>query len=98
MARREGSGAGWPCRDDAAPRSSRSGRSARNSRRPSTTGLPARIAGVPRQQAPRGTRDLLPAERAAFARLERIALDLATRYGYQPIETPLFEQSEVFER
>jgi histidyl-tRNA synthetase len=53
---------------------------------------------VPRCQAPRGTRDLLPAERAAFARLERIALDLATRYGYQPVETPLFEQSEVFER
>jgi len=53
---------------------------------------------VPRCQAPRGTRDLLPAERAAFARLERIALDLATRYGFQPIETPLFEQSEVFER
>ncbi len=98
MARREVSGAGRPCSDDAAPRSSRSGRSARNSRRPSTTGLPARIAGVPRQQAPRGTRDLLPAERAAFARLERIALDLATRYGYQPIETPLFELSEVFER
>jgi histidyl-tRNA synthetase len=40
----------------------------------------------------------LPAERAAFARLERIALDLATRYGYQPIETPLFEQSDLFER
>lgn len=37
-------------------------------------------------------------ERAAFARLERIALDLAARYGYLPIETPLFEQSEVFER
>ncbi|CAN5739723.1 histidine--tRNA ligase [soil metagenome] len=53
---------------------------------------------MPRYQAPRGTRDLLPADRAAFARLERIALDLATRYGYQPIETPLFEQSEVFER
>ncbi|MDQ3448592.1 MAG: histidine--tRNA ligase [Chloroflexota bacterium] len=53
---------------------------------------------MPRPQAPRGTRDLLPAERAAFARLERIALDLATRYGYQPIETPLFEQSDLFER
>jgi len=49
-------------------------------------------------QAPRGTRDLLPAERAAFGRLERSALGLATRYGYQPIETPLFEQSELFER
>ncbi len=53
---------------------------------------------MPRYQAPRGTRDLLPPERAAFLRLETIARDLATRYGYQPIETPLFEQSEVFER
>ncbi len=53
---------------------------------------------MPKYQAPRGTRDLLPADRAAFLRLEAIARDLATRYGYQPIETPLFEQSEVFER
>ncbi|HEX5466801.1 MAG TPA: histidine--tRNA ligase [Candidatus Limnocylindrales bacterium] len=49
-------------------------------------------------RAPRGTRDLLPAERAVFARLEAIAADLGRRYGYAPIETPLFEQSEVFER
>jgi histidyl-tRNA synthetase len=53
---------------------------------------------MPRYQAPRGTRDLLPPERAAFLRLEGIARDLTTRYGYQPIETPLFEQSDVFER
>jgi histidyl-tRNA synthetase len=31
-------------------------------------------------------------------RLERIAGDLAARYGYRPIETPLFEQTAVFER
>ncbi|MET0772165.1 MAG: histidine--tRNA ligase [Candidatus Limnocylindrales bacterium] len=51
-----------------------------------------------RPQAPRGTRDLLPAERAVFLRLEAVARDLTTRYGYQAIETPLFEQAEVFER
>ncbi len=51
-----------------------------------------------RPQAPRGTRDLLPAERAAFLRLEGIARGLTDRYGYLPIETPLFEQAEVFER
>ena len=28
----------------------------------------------------------------------RIARGLTDRYGYQPIETPLFEQAEVFER
>lgn len=49
-------------------------------------------------RAPRGTRDLLPAERRVWARLERAASDLAGRYGYHPIETPLFEQSAVFER
>src|SRR4029079_7565088 len=45
-----------------------------------------------------GTRDLLPAERAVFVRLETVARDLTTRYGDQAIETPVFEQAEVFER
>jgi histidyl-tRNA synthetase len=49
-------------------------------------------------RAPRGTRDLLPAERAAFRRLETVATDLARRYGYREIETPLLEQAAVFER
>ena len=49
-------------------------------------------------QAPRGTRDLLPAERAAFRRLETVATDLARRYGYREIETLLLEQTAVFER
>ena len=49
-------------------------------------------------RAPRGTRDLLPGDRAAFARLEGIAADLSARYGYHGIETPLFEESAVFER
>jgi histidyl-tRNA synthetase len=53
---------------------------------------------MPTFRAPRGTRDLLPPERTAMIRLERIAADLATRYGYRPIETPLFEQTAVFER
>src|SRR4051812_28679204 len=53
---------------------------------------------MPTFRAPRGTRDLLPAERSAFIGLERIAADLAARYGYRPIETPLFEQTAVFER
>ena len=53
---------------------------------------------MPTFRAPRGTRDLLPADRIALLRLERIASDLAQRYGYRPIETPLFEQVAVFER
>ena len=53
---------------------------------------------MPTYRAPRGTRDLLPVERAAFARLERLARELAARYGYREIEVPLFEQGAVFER
>ena len=53
---------------------------------------------MPAFRAPRGTRDLLPPERVGIARLERLAAELAARYGYHPIETPLFEQAAVFER
>ncbi len=49
-------------------------------------------------RAPRGTRDLLPTETATWTRLERLAADLAARYGYRRIETPLFELTDVFER
>jgi histidyl-tRNA synthetase len=53
---------------------------------------------MPTFRAPRGTRDLLPPETATWTRLERLAADLSERYGYRRIETPLFEQTEVFER
>jgi histidyl-tRNA synthetase len=53
---------------------------------------------MPTYRAPRGTRDLLPAETPLWTRLERLAADLAARYGYRRIETPLFEQTDVFER
>jgi histidyl-tRNA synthetase len=49
-------------------------------------------------RAPRGTRDLLPDDRSVFDRLERLGSELAERYGYRPIETPVFEQAAVFER
>ena len=53
---------------------------------------------MPIFRAPRGTRDLLPTDRPAWARVERIAKELAARYGYREIEVPLFEQAAVFER
>jgi histidyl-tRNA synthetase len=53
---------------------------------------------MPAFQAPRGTRDLLPSETPLWTYLERTAADLAARYGYRRIETPFFEQTEVFER
>jgi histidyl-tRNA synthetase len=53
---------------------------------------------MPTIRAPRGTRDLLPPETAAWTRLERLAAELAARYGYRRIETPLFELADLFER
>ena len=53
---------------------------------------------MPKFQAPRGTRDILPAEMVTWRRLEDKARELAGLYGYQPIETPMFEDSAVFER
>ena len=53
---------------------------------------------MPLFRAPRGTHDLLPADRAALGRLEGLAANLAATYGYRPIETPMFEQTGVFER
>jgi histidyl-tRNA synthetase len=48
--------------------------------------------------APRGTRDLLPEEAAAWNRVEEAARDLAQRYAFDRIDTPLFERVELFAR
>jgi histidyl-tRNA synthetase len=53
---------------------------------------------VTRIQAPRGTRDRLPDEAAAWARAEEAAADLAVRYGFERIDTPLFEATDLFVR
>jgi histidyl-tRNA synthetase len=53
---------------------------------------------MPTFRAARGTRDLLPDETPTWTRLERLAADLAARYGYRRVETPMFEQVGVFER
>ena len=49
-------------------------------------------------QAPEGTKDLLPDEAAFWARFKATAANVCGRYGYAPIETPLFEQTELFVR
>lgn len=48
--------------------------------------------------APRGTRDLLPEDGAAWSRAEELARDLSRRYAFDRIETPLFERIELFRR
>ena len=53
---------------------------------------------MPQMTAPRGTRDLLPEEAAAWTRVEAVARDLARRSGFARIEIPLFERVELFAR
>jgi histidyl-tRNA synthetase len=51
-----------------------------------------------RFQAPRGTFDILPGEQAARRRVNAAALELFERAGYGGIDTPLFEDTELFAR
>jgi histidyl-tRNA synthetase len=52
----------------------------------------------PKLTAPRGTRDLLPEDAPLWNRAEAIARDLARRYAFERIETPLFERVELYAR
>ncbi|WP_251197854.1 histidine--tRNA ligase [Anaerotardibacter muris] len=49
-------------------------------------------------QAPKGTTDLLPRESRIWDHFKRTAFGVFSRYGYEPIETPIFEQTELFVR
>ncbi len=49
-------------------------------------------------QALRGTRDILPEEVFYWQHLEAVARELLQRSAYQEIRTPLFEQTDLFER
>src|SRR6476646_8616055 len=49
-------------------------------------------------QAPRGTFDILPEAARARARLESAAAAVFARAGYEPIATPSFEDTALFER
>ena len=51
-----------------------------------------------RYQAPKGTQDLLPAQARTWAAFRRRAQEVFSLYGYEPIETPVFELSELFTR
>jgi histidyl-tRNA synthetase len=48
--------------------------------------------------APRGTADLFPPESGRWSALEARMHELAARYGYGEIRTPLFESTELFVR
>ena len=49
-------------------------------------------------QAPRGTADRLPDEQRYWRYIEAAAQDLAARFGYGRIDTPVFEDSDLFVR
>lgn len=49
-------------------------------------------------QAPKGTTDLLPAAWRVWDHFKKSAFGVFARYGYEPIETPIFEQTELFVR
>ena len=51
---------------------------------------------MPSYQAPRGMRDLLPEEAAAFDTLQAVIEARALRYGYPRIATPVVEDRGVF--
>src|SRR3989454_6980940 len=53
---------------------------------------------MPTYQAPRGMRDLLPAEAAALDALQAVVQARALRYGSPRIVTPVVENAEVFRR
>ena len=57
-----------------------------------------RRAGAQRPQAPRGTYDVLPDQAATRAGLEDAARRILEPAGYERIETPTFEATELFAR
>lgn len=51
-----------------------------------------------RIEAPRGTHDLLPSDQPLWERIVGEANGLCERYGYRRIQTPVFEDTELFSR
>ena len=52
----------------------------------------------PLYRAPRGTHDILPADRPYWNRVEQVAHTLSRRYGFRKIDTPTFEDTGLFIR
>jgi histidyl-tRNA synthetase len=53
---------------------------------------------VSRLQAPRGTFDVLPEDGRRRLELARLADEVLARAGYEPFDTPVFEDTELFAR
>ena len=48
--------------------------------------------------APRGTKDILPAEVESWRFLESVLRQVSASYGFKEIRTPIFEHTELFKR
>lgn len=49
-------------------------------------------------KVPRGTQDILPGQSEKWQKVEEIIRQLCQVYRYQEIRTPIFEQTELFQR
>ena len=49
-------------------------------------------------RAPRGAKDILPDEQPWWEHVDRTAADLLALYGFQRIDTPIFEEADLFVR
>ena len=49
-------------------------------------------------RAPRGTSDILPEEQNYWSYVKQKAADICRLYGYERIDTPLFEDTSLFSR
>lgn len=52
----------------------------------------------PRFQSPSGMHEILPEEQKYFQKIEDICQGLANFYGFQKIETPILEETELFSK
>lgn len=49
-------------------------------------------------KVPRGTQDILPEQTAKWQKVESVVRELSRVYRYKEIRTPIFEQTELFQR
>jgi histidyl-tRNA synthetase len=56
------------------------------------------VSRAPKIERPRGTHDVLPSEQPLWRRVTSELERLCDLYGYQPITTPVFEDTALFER
>ena len=48
--------------------------------------------------SPKGTHDILGDEARGYSHIINVCEEVATLYGYSPIQTPIFEANELFAR